>query len=441
MTSSGASLTESARNWTSGCVASTSRDHPRPPPAGMCTSTSTTSGTRSRIISIAASTSAACADHVELVAELGAHAREEQLMVVDEEDPGQCSCAPPPSSAAATSRPPFPRRGRSGPRRCPPARARRSTIEPAIPRAVGGDGRGIEPAPAVADEDRHPVGLDLEVHATTAPRPSGVPRSDRLARRRAAAVACRRPGSRARGPPRPEHRARSRSRPRSPRGRRRATSPAVVRVRNVAVEQPARSSRSCMRARRTTSRGSSARRCTSARVCSTESCRCAATSARSSDRMRSRRSEMSWFSSCHRPGPSTSANPTSTTAAPITPPRSALHESMLTKNAPSPDDDARDARDDPRERAAPRPDEHRDRVGGLGRESFEEGPVGELGREIAATRRQHREADHRGAERPNDHVAGPGARPRPSSKRPRTTLERRPWSRVRRARRPRVLRL
>ena len=53
----------------------------------MCTSTRTTSGLRSRISSIAASTSDALADHDELVTQLGAHPGQEELVVVDEEDP------------------------------------------------------------------------------------------------------------------------------------------------------------------------------------------------------------------------------------------------------------------------------------------------------------------------------------------------------------------
>ena len=138
-----------------------------------------------------------------------------------------------------------------------------------------------------------------------------------------------------------------------------------------------------MRASRTTSRGSSARRCTSASVCNTESCRCAATSARSSERMRSRRSPTSWFTSSHTPGPMIDANPTSTTAAPITPPCNALPRVDAHEERAEPGRDARDAGDDPRERAAPRPDEHRDRVGGVGREPFEERPVGQLGRVVA----------------------------------------------------------
>ena len=55
----------------------------------------------------------------------------------------------------------------------------------------------------------------------------------------------------------------------------------------------ARSSRSWRRASAATSRGSSARFCTSASVCSTESCRCAATSARSCERIRAARSAVS----------------------------------------------------------------------------------------------------------------------------------------------------
>ena len=70
------------------------------------------------------------------------------------------------------------------------------------------------------------------------------------------------------------------------------------------------------------------------------------------------------YTSSHTPGPMINAKPTSTTAAPITPPRSARHESTLTKNAREPGRDARRARDDPRERrrAACRTST-RDRVG------------------------------------------------------------------------------
>ena len=204
------------------------------------------------------------------------------------------------------------------------------------PAPIGRDATGIEAATTVAYEDRHAVAARLRGTPRPAPRPSAAPRSASPRAPRAATVACRRPGSRARARPRPEPRARSRPPPRSPRGRRRATRPQPNPGGTPPSRSQPRNSRSCMRASRTTSRGSSARRCTSASVCNTESCRCAATSARSSERMRSRRSETSWFTSCQRPGPSTSAKPTSMTAAPMTPPRNALHESMLTKNAPRP---------------------------------------------------------------------------------------------------------
>ncbi len=90
------------------------------------------------------------------------------------------------------------------------------------------------------------------------------------------------------------------------------------------------------RARRTTSRGSSARRCTSASVCKTESCRCAATSARSSARMRSRFSSTSACASRDNPGPITSARPTITAMEATNAPRSALHESAVMTNATTP---------------------------------------------------------------------------------------------------------
>ena len=109
------------------------------------------------------------------------------------------------------------------------------------------------------------------------------------------------------------------------------------------------------------------------------------------------------------PGPMINAKPTSTTAAPIDAalqraPRVDAHEERA-----EPGRDARDAGDDPRERAAPRPEQHRDRVGRVGREPIEERPVGRLGRVVARARREHRQADHRRAQRPDDHVAGPRA--------------------------------
>ena len=72
-----------------------------------------------------------------------------------------------------------------------------------------------------------------------------------------------------------------------------------------------RSSRSCPRASRATSRGESDWRWISARVCSTESCRCAAISARSASRMRSRRSSPRSRTSRTHHGTVITATPTS----------------------------------------------------------------------------------------------------------------------------------
>ncbi|MFZ1062451.1 MAG: hypothetical protein WAN30_03165 [Acidimicrobiales bacterium] len=59
MTSSAASDTERARNFTAGSTLVTARSTARPPPSGMWTSSRTTSGVRSMIISMAAGTSSA----------------------------------------------------------------------------------------------------------------------------------------------------------------------------------------------------------------------------------------------------------------------------------------------------------------------------------------------------------------------------------------------
>ncbi len=69
--------------------------------------------------------------------------------------------------------------------------------------------------------------------------------------------------------------------------------------------------------------------------------------------------------------------------------------------------DARGTGDDPRQRAPPRPDEHRDRVCGFGREAIEERPIGRRRRIVAWARRKQREANHGRAQRPHDHVTGP----------------------------------
>jgi phage shock protein PspC (stress-responsive transcriptional regulator) len=70
--------------------------------------------------------------------------------------------------------------------------------------------------------------------------------------------------------------------------------------------------------------------------------------------------------------------------------------------------DARGARDDPGQCAAARPEEHRDRVGRFGWESIEEGPVGWRERFVAWASGEQSQADGCRAERPHDHVPGPG---------------------------------
>ena len=76
-----------------------------------------------------------------------------------------------------------------------------------------------------------------------------------------------------------------------------------------------RSSRSWRRASAATSRGSSARFCMSASVCRTESCRCAATSARSCERIRSARSADSDVSSRTKNGAKITPSAIATTTA------------------------------------------------------------------------------------------------------------------------------
>jgi MFS transporter, CP family, cyanate transporter len=86
ITSSAASETDRARKRTSGWVSRIASRTARPPPPGMWTSRSTTSGLVARIPWIAPSTSPASPTMVTCVAELGDHPGSEQPVVVDEED-------------------------------------------------------------------------------------------------------------------------------------------------------------------------------------------------------------------------------------------------------------------------------------------------------------------------------------------------------------------
>ena len=86
ITSSGASETLSARKRTAGRRGATPRITSAPPPSGICTSSSTTSGSVATMHSIASPTVAGVADDVDEAVELGAHAGAEQAVVVDEHD-------------------------------------------------------------------------------------------------------------------------------------------------------------------------------------------------------------------------------------------------------------------------------------------------------------------------------------------------------------------
>ena len=128
----------------------------------MCTSTNTTSGARSRDHLDRGVDLRRLADHVDVVAELGADAAAEQVVVVDEEHPypARRSWRAP---TASTARPRCPRRAVSAPRRVPPWRCMRPVIDSAMPpRSVGTDA-GSKPRPRSRTNTVDLVGFDLEV--------------------------------------------------------------------------------------------------------------------------------------------------------------------------------------------------------------------------------------------------------------------------------------
>ena len=86
ITSSGASETLSARKRTAGRRGATPRITSAPPPSGICTSSSTTSGSASTMQLDRLADRAGVADDVDEAVELGAHAGAEQAVVVDEHD-------------------------------------------------------------------------------------------------------------------------------------------------------------------------------------------------------------------------------------------------------------------------------------------------------------------------------------------------------------------
>ena len=174
--------------------------------------------------------------------------------------------------------------------------------------AVVGHRRGIEAAATVADEHAHLLGLDLDVHRHR--RRTGVVRRvrHRLAGR---GHQCTQPLVERAGAAHVNDVDRHaealldvrRPRPRSHRRDRGRRGPAPERTAMTAARAPDAAPSA------TTARGSSARRWIIVRLWSTESCRCAAISARSSDRIRSLRSSTSAFHNRHSHGPKIEREP------------------------------------------------------------------------------------------------------------------------------------
>ena len=199
---------------------------------------------------------------------------------------------------------------------------------PAQAQPFGRDGVGVEAAATVAHEhlDLGALDLGVDVDPVGAGVPGGVEHRLAGGAYERVDVAVERGVGRPR-PPRPARRAPPRPRRRRRRaGRRRsAGSPSGASVPHWSPNSQARSSRSCLRARVATRRSSPAWRCSRASVCSTESCRCAATSARSCARTRSDRSAPSSRTSRTTHGPSSRATPASASTSAITTSSSSDH--------------------------------------------------------------------------------------------------------------------
>ena len=132
----------------SGCVRPTASTTAAPPPPGMCTSTSTTSGCASPIARTGALDVGRLADDLERLAQLGAHARQEQPVVVDDEHPhgrGRRRSRGRPREPQADLGPARPATRPTS--AVPPYRCRRPRIESAMPRRSSGTVSGSKPFP------------------------------------------------------------------------------------------------------------------------------------------------------------------------------------------------------------------------------------------------------------------------------------------------------
>ena len=243
---------------------------------------------------------AGVADDLEVAPELGPDAGSEQLVVVDDEDPDRHGAL---LGSLSTTSVPAPGRLCTVARPAVALHAANDRVRDAAP--VGRDGVGIEAGALVADEGGDRVLLDLDVDAD-----GGAARMDgRVGHRLRACVD---------EAPQPFVHLRVTDDDGLDADLVLSLDPAGHRVDRVAQPDArssgarpysqARSSRSWVRARLAISRGAFAR-WMSASVWRTESWRCAAISARSSDRTRLLRSSTSWRPMPQIHGPASSAAP------------------------------------------------------------------------------------------------------------------------------------
>src|SRR6185436_14445398 len=216
--------------------------------------------------------------------QLRAHARAKELVVVDDEDPG---LAHERSNTSSTSVPwPVPLVTRAR----PPWRSMRPTIDSRTPLRSAGTASGSKPGPRSRTNTCVRESL-LSAYTSTGEPPPNLAAFVIASRAAATTASCA--ASRSRSPTTTT----STGTPCCSSTSAAAASSAPARVPDFPgagrSDSHARSSRSWRRARAATSAGSPARRCIIASVWSTESCRCAATSARSCERIRAARSSVS----------------------------------------------------------------------------------------------------------------------------------------------------
>ena len=172
MTSSAASDTDSARNRVSGSVGADRLEHGQPAAVGHVHVEQHDVGTLSRVMTAIASADAAgLADHVDPLAELGAHAGAEHRMVVDQHDPCAVIAG---GILISTSVPPPGVLRHLAP--VPPCRSIRPMIEPRTPCRSSATASRSKPTPRSLTKTLTCVGLDLGVERHASSRRSAWPR-------------------------------------------------------------------------------------------------------------------------------------------------------------------------------------------------------------------------------------------------------------------------